>query len=122
MKRLFALRGATGCENTEDDICAKVVNMYDELLRINELEEKEIVSVVFSVTEDLDSINPCTVLRKSGRAGELSLFSVQESRYKNSLERTIRVIIHCYLNESANVHHIYQNGAEILRPDLCGLL
>ena len=115
MKRLFALRGAVCCENTEEDINRQVSVIYDELLRLNKLEEDEIVSVIFSVTGDLDIINPCTALRQNGRAGELSLFSVQEPKIENSLQKTIRVIIHCYLEEGAKAHHVYRNGAEVLR-------
>ena len=74
MKKLFALRGAVQCENTENDICHQITIMYDELLLINKLDEQDIVSVIFSVTGDLDAVNPCSALRKNKRAGELSLF------------------------------------------------
>jgi chorismate mutase len=119
MKRLYALRGAVQCENTEDDICRQIGLMYGELLNLNKLEEGDIVSVMFSVTDDLYAINPCTALRKSGGAGagELSLFSTREPNSKNSLERVVRVIIHCYLEEGSQARHVYRNGAEVLRPD-----
>ena len=117
MIRLYALRGACQCENSEIDICRQVVFLYDELLRENSLNESGIVSVIFSVTNDLNAVNPCSALRKSGRAGDLPLFSVLEPDCKNSLERVIRVIIHCYLDEGAKVKHVYRNGAEVLRPD-----
>jgi len=117
LKRLYALRGACQCENTQDDMCRQISLMYDELLETNNLAECDIVSVIFSVTGDLDAVNPSSALRKSGRAGELSLFSALEPECKNSLERTVRVIIHCYLDEVVNVNHVYRNGAEVLRPD-----
>jgi chorismate mutase len=117
MKKLYALRGAVQCENTEDDICRQIGLMYGELLKLNKLEEGDIVSVMFSVTDDLYAVNPCTALRKGGRAGELSLFSTREPNSKNSLERVIRVIIHCYLDEGSKTVHVYRNGAEVLRPD-----
>jgi len=117
MKKLFALRGAVQCENTADDMILQIGLMYGELLNLNNLEEGDIVSVMFSVTDDLYAVNPCTALRKGGRAGELSLFSTQEPNSKNSLERVVRVIIHCYLDEGAKANHVYRNGAEVLRPD-----
>jgi chorismate mutase len=117
MKRLFALRGAAQCENKVNDICEQVTLMYDELLCANKLDENEIVSVVFSVTEDLKAVNPCSALRKNGRAGELALFSAVEPDCIGSLERTVRVLIHCYLEEGSQARHIYRNGAEVLRPD-----
>ncbi|MDR0464870.1 MAG: chorismate mutase [Treponema sp.] len=117
MKKLYALRGACQCENTEDDIRRQISLMYNELLSENNLGESEIVSVIFSVTGDLNAINPCSALRKSGRAGELALFSTLEPDCKNSVERITRVIIHCYLDEGAKAKHVYRNGAEVLRPD-----
>jgi len=118
MKKLYALRGAVQCENTEKDICEQIALMYDELLSANRLDEKDIVSVIFSVTKDLDAANPCSALRKSGRAvGDTALFSVQEPDSRGSVERIVRVIIHCYLDEGAAVRHVYRNGAEVLRPD-----
>jgi chorismate mutase len=117
MKKLYALRGAFQCLNTEEDIIEQTALMYDELLSANKLDERDIVSLIFSVTDDLDAINPCTALRKSGRAGELALFGVREAQCANSLPRTIRALVHCYLEDGAVVHHIYRNGAEALRPD-----
>jgi len=118
VKRLYALRGAVQCENTEKDICEQITLMYDELLGANKLDEKDIVSVIFSVTADLDAANPCSALRKSGRAtGDTALFSVQEPDCRGSLERIVRVIIHCYLDEGIKVRHVYLGGAEVLRPD-----
>jgi len=118
MKRLFALRGATQCENTVDDMCLQVGTMYTEMLSANFLKEEDIVSVMFSVTNDLDAINPSTALRRKGHAaGNTALFSACEPNCKDSLERTCRVIIHCYLDEGSKPAHIYRNGAEVLRPD-----
>ncbi|MDR2966029.1 MAG: chorismate mutase [Treponema sp.] len=117
MKKLFGLRGATQCENSIQDISTQVTAMYDKLLGSNNLNEDDIVSIMFTVTDDIDTINPCTALRKGGRAGNLALFSAQEPRIQGSLERIIRVLIHCYLEENSVANHVYQNGAEVLRPD-----
>jgi chorismate mutase len=116
-KRLFALRGATRCDNEAEDITEQVGRLYDELLALNRLAEPDIVSIIFSVTADLDALNPAAALRRYGRAGEASLFALQEAASRGSLERTVRVIIHCYLEEGAALRHVYRNGAEVLRPD-----
>jgi chorismate mutase len=116
-KRLFALRGAAQCLNTEEDISLQTAVLYREILERNILTEDDVVSVIFSVTEDLDAKNPAAALRHSGFAGDLALFVVQEGRFRGGLERTVRVLVHCYLDEGAHPVHIYRNGAEILRPD-----
>ncbi|MDR0597028.1 MAG: chorismate mutase [Treponema sp.] len=116
-KRLFALRGAVQCKNDPEDITEQVGRLYDELLAQNNLAEPDIVSILFSVTADLDALNPAAGLRKSGRAGEASLFVLQEAAARGGLERTVRALIHCYLDEGARLRHVYRNGAEVLRPD-----
>jgi chorismate mutase len=115
--RLFALRGAAQCRNEERDIQEQTAALYDELLLENSLLEADIVSVVFSITADIDAKNPAAALRTAGRALETALFVVQEAAIKGGLERTIRVLIHCYLPENAVPRHVYRNGAEVLRPD-----
>ena len=117
MKKMYALRGAVRCDNTKEDICKQVNCMYDELLLSNMLDEKDIVSVMFTVTEDVNVLNPCTALRQGGRAGESALFCSQEPKIIGSLERVIRVIVHCYLKDESVPVHVYRNGAEVLRPD-----
>jgi chorismate mutase len=116
-KKVYALRGAAQCRNEEDDIVRQVCALYDELLKANTLDEADIISLVFSVTPDLDAKNPAAALREGGRGRNLALFALQEAAARGSLERTVRVLIHCYLGETAAPRHIYRNGAEILRPD-----
>jgi chorismate mutase len=116
-KRLFALRGATRCQNEPEDIAEQVARLYDEILALNNLAEPDIVSILFSVTADLDALNPAAGLRREGRAGEASLFAVQEAAAQGGLPRTVRALIHCYLDEGALIRHVYRNGAEVLRPD-----
>lgn len=116
-KRLFALRGAVQCLNEVEDIKKQVAGLYDELLLRNNLEEADLVSVFFTVTEDIDAMNPASALRQGGRAAEAALFVSQEAKIQGGLERTIRILIHCYLENGAIPVHVYQNGAEILRPD-----
>jgi chorismate mutase len=122
MKRLYALRGATQCLNEAEDMVLRVSVLYDAMLEQNNLDEGDLVSLIFSVTSDLDADNPAAALRRSGRAGELALFSLQEAAVQGGLERTIRVLIHCYQEEGSVPHHVYQNGAEVLRPDRTGNL
>ena len=121
-ERLYALRGATRCENSPEDIRNQVSLLYDSLLEKNRLAEEDIVSVIFSQTGDLNALNPAAALRQTGKAATLALFAVQEAETVpppegSSLPRVIRTLIHCYLPEGAKPCHVYRNGAEALRPD-----
>ncbi|MDR2795439.1 MAG: chorismate mutase [Spirochaetaceae bacterium] len=117
MKKIFALRGAAQCLNSEEDIVKQVSAMYDDILFQNGVTETDIVSLQFSVTADIDAANPASALRKSGRAANLALFTVQEAASQGGLPRTIRCLLHCYMNAAASPRHVYRNGAEVLRPD-----
>ena len=117
MKTLFALRGAVQCENDPEDISTQVSLMYDELLAKNRLAETDIVSLIFTVTKDLNALNPATALRRTGRGGGLALLVAQEADMPGILDRTVRVLVHCYLEEGAKPRFVFRNGAEVLRPD-----
>jgi chorismate mutase len=117
MKKLCALRGAFQCDNDGEDIIRQIAACYDRLLGENQLAEGDIVSLFFSVTPDIDALNPASALRRSGRGGETALFTQQEPVFRGSLERVIRLLMHCYLEDGRPLRHVYQNGAEVLRPD-----
>ncbi|MDR2536178.1 MAG: chorismate mutase [Treponema sp.] len=117
MKQVKALRGATQCLNEAQDIMLQVSGLYDELLCNNNLTEADLISLTFSVTKDINAKNPAAALRQSGRGAETALFTVQEAEFVGSLERVVRVLIHCYLEEDLVPCHVYRNGAEALRPD-----
>ena len=117
-KRLFALRGATLCLNEGQDMARNTIAMYDELLLRNKLAEEDIVSVIFSVSGGLDAKNPATALREEGRALKTALFVTREASFQGSLDRVIRLLIHCYLDAAQVPVNVYRNGAEVLRPDI----
>ncbi|GHU46682.1 chorismate mutase AroH [Spirochaetia bacterium] len=117
-KRLFALRGAVQCLNTVEDMQVQVTNLYKALLERNNLAEDDIVSIIFSLTADLDAKNPASCLRAAGFAQERALFVTQEAACKGGMERIVRVLIHAYLRTDSTPKAVYQNGAQLLRPDL----
>jgi chorismate mutase len=117
MKKLAALRGAICVPNDPAVITEKIAHVYDLMLERNGIQEDDIVSLIFSVTTDIDAKNPAAALRESGRARDLPLFSVQEPRIINSLPGVIRLMMHCYIEDTAAPRHVYTGGAELLRPD-----
>jgi len=62
--RLQALRGAITCdENTKSEITAKTQQLVQELLTRNELAHDDLVSIIFTATEDLTAEFPATARR-----------------------------------------------------------
>ncbi len=119
-KILCALRGATGAENTVESITKNVGEMCGRLFEANGLDMGDVVSVHFTVTDDLTVMNPAAALRKSGikfDVSELALFCSQEPKIDNSPDHMIRVLLTCYKEDSCEKKHVYINGGEKLRPD-----
>ena len=120
MKRLYALRGATGAENTKESIQKNVVEMCLGLFSRNSLLPSDIVSIQFTMTSDLTAMNPAAALRRGQNdfdVSQVALFSSQEPEIDNSPEKMVRVLVTCYLPENARLNHVYINGGEKLRPD-----
>lgn len=115
-KRLYGIRGAVFAENTREDICYKVSDLYKKIIFENDLREEDIVSIQFSVTPDLSAINPASALRQSGLAQSAALFCSVEPAVDNGIPFVIRTLITAYL-EHAPVS-VYIHGAENLRTDL----
>ncbi len=114
-KRLYGIRGAWCTENTIESIRKDVKSMLTQILDKNILLEDDIVSIQFTLTNDLTVINPAAALRKEGLCLNTALFCSCEPLVENSLPRTIRVLVTAYLHEKPV--HIYGGGAEVLRPD-----
>ena len=113
-----AIRGATTVsENTVEAIRDAVTELLDELERRNELQPKDMISVTFSVTRDLDATFPAAIARPRSGWDNVAMLDVQQMHVEGSLQRCIRFLIHAYLPASAPVHHIYLRHAAKLRPD-----
>ena len=121
-KKLFAIRGATFCENTKDSITNWVGEMCRLIFTENQLSSDDIVSIQFTMTEDLDVLNPATALRLYSDLGldvsSVPLFCSQEVKTIGMLKKVVRVLVTCYMPCDAKIHPAYINGAQILRPDL----
>ncbi len=81
------------------------------------LRSRQIVSIIFSLTEDLTAANPATGLRREGFAGT-ALFCTQEPRIEGSMPRVIRVLVTFESPQRHETTAVYLDGAEALRADL----
>lgn len=113
-----AVRGAVQIEeDSEKFIETGVEKLIKGLVDLNSLSEEQIISIQFSVTDDLQSKNPASALRKLGYES-VPLFCSQEVRVINSMPRVIRVLITYEQQVVSRPVPLYINGAERLRPDL----
>jgi chorismate mutase len=116
-RRVRALRGAT---TVDEDSAAQVSERTQALLQAmmarNGLEHDDIISVLFTATDDVHSMFPATAARAIG-FGDVPLMCARELDIEGSQPFCIRVLMHV---ETANeqLHHVYLEGARGLRDDL----
>ncbi len=117
--RVRAIRGATtASENSVAAIREVVSELLDELETGNQIDANLIISVIFSVTRDLDAIFPAAIARQRPNWDQVALFDVQQMHVEGGLERCIRFLIHVNLPASHGaIYHPYLRQAKNLRPD-----
>jgi chorismate mutase len=118
--RLYALRGATSVAvNDADAILGATDELMREILERNQLAADDLVSCIFTLTDDLDAEFPAVAARKMGLSA-VPLLCTREVPVPGSLPRVIRVLIHCYGNEGHKPQHVYLGEAAALRLDISG--
>ena len=120
-ERLYCIRGAVCAENTAESITQNVGELCQTLFSKNDLNAQNIVSLQFTVTPDLDVLNPATALRHadtSGMSANIPLFCSAEPVIKNMKPKVIRVLVTIYKPYGFTSVPVYLNGAQSLRPDL----
>lgn len=118
--RLHALRGATTVHvNEAEAILDATDTLMRGVLERNALTAEDLVSCIFTVTDDLDAEFPAVAARRIGLS-TVPLLCAREIPVPGSLPRVIRVLIHCYLAEGREPQHVYLNEAARLRLDLGG--
>jgi chorismate mutase len=116
---LRAIRGATTIDvDTPEEIRSRTKNLMHEILERNALSVDDLVSIIFASTPDVRSGFPATAARELGLES-VPLFGTQEVAVDGALERCIRVLVHCYTERAkSDIHHVYLEGARVLRTDL----
>lgn len=118
--KLRALRGATTVEqNTSEAILEATDELMRTLIERNTLAADEMVSCIFTCTGDLDAEFPAVAARNLGLSN-VPLLCAREIDVPGSLERVIRVMVHCYADPETEASHVYLREATRLRADLEG--
>ncbi|HXA34526.1 MAG TPA: chorismate mutase [Acidimicrobiales bacterium] len=114
-----AVRGATTVDaDTPEAIRARVVALLEQVLKQNGLSEDDIISILFTATEDIVSTFPATAARSMG-LGAVPLICARELSIVGSVPRCIRVMLHVETERRRDeIHHVYLEGAKGLRDDL----
>ncbi len=119
----WRVRGLRGATTVSQNSAEAIIEAVDELLTVledlNPFSPNEIVSVIFTVTQELDALFPATAARHRPGWQYVPLLDVQQSPVVGSLDYCIRVLIHlntCLPQQA--LRHAYLRRAAQLRPDL----
>ncbi len=114
-----AVRGAVQVDVDErDEVLAATRELVTEVVRLNELDLEDFISVIFTSTADLVSEFPAVAARELGM-GDVPLMCARELEIEGSMPRVIRLMAHVETSRTrAQVRHVYLRGAVALRRDI----
>jgi chorismate mutase len=120
---MMVTRGIRGATSVEEDSLEGIIQATSELLKMilqanPSLQPQDLVSIIFTMTDDLNSTYPALAARQLGWI-EVPLLCAREISVPGGMPRVIRVLMHWNTDlPQSNVHHVYLGRAEALRPDL----
>lgn len=117
--KLFALRGAITLDaDTKSEVDVKTQRLVTEMLARNQIDHDDIVSIIFTATDDITSEFPAAAARALG-LGDVPLLCARELSIKNGMPLCVRVLMHVQSdNPRTGTHHVYLEDARSLRDDL----
>lgn len=117
--RVRAARGAiVVSQDTAEHVLGATERLLEEMLRRNGVENDDLVSALFTVTDDLRSAFPAEAARRLG-LGMIPLMCAREIPVAGSMPMVVRILIHFYTERGlGDVVPVYLDGAEALRDDL----
>ena len=116
-----AVRGATTVDtDTEEQVTARVQALLDAILERNGLAKDDLISIVFTATDDVVSMFPATAARAMG-LGDVPLLCARELAVVGGQPHCIRVLLHVSTGRNReDIQHVYLESARGLRDDLPG--
>jgi chorismate mutase len=114
-----AIRGAiTVDDDRREAIVDATAKVLREMLERNDLGDDDIVSIVFTATDDLRSAFPAEAAREVGLR-DIPVLCTRELPVDGALPRVVRVLMHAHTDRPrAEIKHVYLEGARELRKDL----
>ncbi len=96
----------------------RVVSLLQAMCERNEVDHDDIVSILFTATDDLHATFPAAGARKMG-LGDVPLICARELDIEGGTPRCLRVLMHLTTERTrAQLRHVYLEGAVTLRDDL----
>jgi chorismate mutase len=117
--RVRAARGAIVVSGDASDLVLDATQrLLSTMLQRNTVETEDLISVLFTATDDLTSVFPAEAARRMG-LGVVPLMCAREIHVDGAMASVVRILMHFHSERSLEqVQHVYLDGAEVLRDDL----
>jgi chorismate mutase len=120
-RHLAALRGATTLEaDTREQVLERTAELLHTLMERNGLVHDDVVSLLFTATDDVHSEFPAAAVRAAG-ISDVPMICARELDIDggSGVARCIRVMAHVYTDRPRpELRHTYLHDARQLRSDL----
>jgi chorismate mutase len=121
VNQVSALRGATTLdEDTREEVLTRTAELLGTLMIRNGLTADDVVSLMFTATNDVHSEFPAAAVRAAGIA-DVPMLCAQELDITgdSAIPLCVRVMAHVRTDlPRAELRHVYLRGARQLRSDL----
>ena len=117
MTRVRGIRGATTTvSNSEEAVVEAVAELLARLVDGNGIAVDDVAAVIFSATDDVDSVYPAAVARKVLGWEYVPLLDVQQMKASEGVDLCIRVLMLVNTDKKPEeLEHAYLRGASDLR-------
>lgn len=117
--RVRAARGAIVVRGGKaDDVLEATERLLVGVFDRNAIETDDLISILFTATEDLVTAFPAEAARRMG-LGQVPLMCAREIPVEGSMPSVVRTLVHFHSDRALDeVVHVYLDGAETLRDDL----
>jgi chorismate mutase len=118
----MSIRGIRGAIQLDTDERAHLIKSTAELLtkilHDNNINESQLISILFTATPDVTSEFPALAARELG-LGDVPLMCFVEMDVAGAMPRVIRVLVNVESDKPrSEIQHVYLRGATALRLDL----
>ncbi|MDG1893418.1 MAG: chorismate mutase [Fuerstiella sp.] len=119
----MSVRGIRGATSVDADVPEQIreatQELIEEILKRNEITDfDDVISAVFTTTQDLVSAFPAEAARHIGMT-TVPLLCALEIPVAGSMRKCVRILLHVNSDRKpADIEHVYLREAEKLRPDM----
>jgi chorismate mutase len=104
--------------NQREAIIEATAELVAEVMARNELVTDDVISVLFTATQDLTAEFPALAARKTG-FHDVPLLCATEIDMPGAMPRVVRLLMHVETQRArSEIRHVYLRGAAALRLDI----